>query len=1059
LASKTQKRLRHRAAIKPIPSMKKALSLLFVVVACLVAGIMPVHAATGFLKIHMLSVADGRGDCFIIELPDNSKMVVDIPDGWNTALVNKLQDLGFGGGIKYLVGTHEHIDHIGGMNNFLNSGFNINNTQIYYPKGSMNANSGSYNNLVTAAGNRGLAITKLVAGDYIINTTHDGKPFKVRVLSPANGKVNGGTDDWNDPNEASFIIKVQYGTKAILLQADCWGYNEMEVLAGPYASEINACQVLKVGHHGTAAPGGVTSTRGEYLDAAGVTRALITDGDKAINDTIKSRLQARNIRYWSTGDGDGYCWLRTDGASNWEEGEDPLWPAAPAVVAPSITSQPASQTVNPGANVTFSVTASGTAPLGYQWRLNGVDIAEANAASFTISNVQSSDAGNYSVIVENAAGDVTSANAVLTVRVPPSITTQPASQTVTAGGNVTFSVSATGTAPLSYQWRFNGANIAGATAASLAKSNVQSGDAGNYSVVVNNAAGSATSANAALTVNVPPSITTQPSGQTVNPGATVTFSVTASGTAPLSYQWTFNAANIAGANAASLTKSNVQGGDAGNYAVVVSNVAGSVTSANAVLSVNVPPSITTQPASQSVNAGSSVTFTVTASGTAPLSYQWAFNGVNIAGANAAAFTKTDVQSGDAGNYAVVVSNVAGSVTSANAILSLNVPPSITTQPSGQTVNPGANVTFSVTASGTAPLSYQWTFNGANIAGENASSLTKSNVQSGDAGNYAVVVSNVAGTVTSANAALSVNVPPSITTQPASQSVVSGGNVTFSVVAAGTAPLTYQWRFAGVNIAGQTGSSLTKTSVQSSDAGNYSVVVANAAGSVTSANAVLTVTAAPPSISTQPASQTVVQGTAATFSVVAGGTAPLTYQWRFNGANISGATTSSYTRSNAQTTHQGNYSVVVANSAGSVTSANASLTVKVNVILDNSNAGFTASATWTTGTSATDKYGTNYRYRNTASVSDPATWAANLGNTGSYTVSAWWSQGINRSTNAPYIVYHSTGSTTVYKNQQANGGTWQSLGVYNLTAGTNRVSLSCWTTTGFVVIGDAVKWSQ
>lgn len=869
--------------------MKKALSVLLVMAACLLAVTMPVRAATGFLKIHMLSVADGRGDCFIIELPDNTKMVVDIPDGWNTALVNKLQDLGFGGGIKYLVGTHEHIDHIGGMNNFLNSGFNINNTQIYYPKGSMNANSGSYNNLVTAAGNRGLAITKLVAGDYIVNTTHDGKPFKVRVLSPANGKVNGGTDDWNDPNEASFIIKIQYGNKAILLQADCWGYNEMEVLAGPYANEINACQVLKVGHHGTAAPGGVTSTRGEYLDAAGVNKALITDGDKAINDTIKSRLQARNIRYWSTGAGDGYCWLRTDGASSWEEGEDPLWPPAPTVVAPSITTQPSSQTVNPGANVTFSVAATGTAPLGYQWRFNGVDIADANATSFTISNVQSSDAGNYSVIVENAAGDATSANAVLTVRVPPSITTQPASQTVSAGSSVTFNVAASGTAPLSYQWRFNGANISGATAASFNKSNVQTSDGGNYSVVVNNAAGSATSANAALTVNVPPSITTQPSSQTVNPGATVAFSVTASGTAPLSYQWTFNGANIAGATAASFSKSNVQGADAGNYAVVVNNVAGSATSANAVLSVNVPPSITTQPASQTVNSGSTVTFTVAAGGTAPLNYQWRFNGANIAGANAASFSKSNVQSGDAGSYSVVVGNVAGSVTSANAVLTVNSAPSITTQP---------------------------------------------------------------------------------------------------------------------------------------------------------------------------ASQTVVQGSSATFSVVATGAAPLTYQWRFNGVSISGATAASYTRSNAQTSHQGNYSVVVANGAGSVTSANAALTVKVNVTLDNVNAGFTVTGTnWSTGTSATDKFGTNYRFRGTAQVSDPATWAANLGNTGSYTVSAWWSQGINRSVTAPYIVVHSTGSTTVNKNQQTNGGSWQSLGIYNLNAGTNTVRLSCWTTTGFVVMADAVKWSQ
>src|SRR5688572_22193276 len=166
--------------------MKKALSLLimvasskrcivYLVLACFLAAMTPLQAATGFLKIHMLSAGVGRGDCFLIELPDNTKMVVDVPDGWDNMLINKLNNLGFGGGIKYLVGTHEHSDHIGGMNNFLNSGFNINNTQIYYPKGAVNANAGAYDNLVTSSGNRGLAVTKLVAGNYIINTTYDGK--------------------------------------------------------------------------------------------------------------------------------------------------------------------------------------------------------------------------------------------------------------------------------------------------------------------------------------------------------------------------------------------------------------------------------------------------------------------------------------------------------------------------------------------------------------------------------------------------------------------------------------------------------------------------------------------------------------------------------------------------------------------------------------------------------------------------------------------------------------------------------------------------------------------
>jgi hypothetical protein len=438
----------------------------------------------------------------------------------------------------------------------------------------------------------------------------------------------------------------------------------------------------------------------------------------------------------------------------------------------------------------------------------------------------------------------------------PTITTQPASQTVTAGANVTFSVVASGTAPLSYQWAKNGANVAGATSATLTLNNVATSAAGSYTVVVSNSGGSITSSAATLTVNpaiVAPSITTQPASQTVTAGANVTFSVVASGTAPLSYQWAKNGANIAGATSASLTLNAVATSAAGSYTVVVSNSGGSVTSSAATLTVNpaiVAPSITTQPASQTVTAGANVTFSVVASGTAPLSYQWAKNGANISGATSATLTLNNVATSAAGSYTVVVSNSGGSVTSSAATLTVNpaiVAPSITTQPASQTVTAGANVTFSVVASGTAPLSYQWRKDGANIAGATSASLTLNAVPTSAAGSYTVVVSNSGGSVTSATATLTVNpavVAPSITTQPVSQTVTAGANVTFMVVASGTTPMSYQWQKNGANIAGATGASLVLTAVTSANAGSYTVIVSNSAGSATSSAATLTVNPAP-----------------------------------------------------------------------------------------------------------------------------------------------------------------------------------------------------------------------
>jgi hypothetical protein len=175
-------------------------------------------------------------------------------------------------------------------------------------------------------------------------------------------------------------------------------------------------------------------------------------------------------------------------------------------------------------------------------------------------------------------------------------------------------------------------------------------------------------------VNNAPLITTQPQGQTVVLGGTASFNVVATGSTPLAYQWRFNTVPISGATGTAYTRANVQTGDAGSYSVIITNIAGSVISSNAQLTVNVPPAITTQPQSLSVTVGSNATFTVTATGTLPLSYQWQFNSTGILGATGSSFTRSPAQTNDAGLYAVVVTNVAGSVTSSNASLTVNVPP-------------------------------------------------------------------------------------------------------------------------------------------------------------------------------------------------------------------------------------------------------------------------------------------------------------------------------------------------------------------------------------------------
>ena len=254
-------------------------------------------------------------------------------------------------------------------------------------------------------------------------------------------------------------------------------------------------------------------------------------------------------------------------------------------VPPYVIQQPASQSVVVAGDTSLSAVIGGVPAPACQWQFGGADIVGATNVTLVLTNVQPSQAGKYRILVSNSAGTVTSADAILTVIEPPVITTQPQNQTVVAGTNISLSVEVNGTAPLNFRWRRNGSEISGATNQILVLTNVLPELAGDYSVVVSNAAGSATSSNATLTVLEPPTIIQQPQSQTVYAGASVLLSVVASGEQPLSFQWRFNSVDISGAIDSVLVLTNVQSAQAGNYAVAVGNAAGVVISTDAMLTV------------------------------------------------------------------------------------------------------------------------------------------------------------------------------------------------------------------------------------------------------------------------------------------------------------------------------------------------------------------------------------------------------------------------------------------------------------------------------------------
>lgn len=274
----------------------------------------------------------------------------------------------------------------------------------------------------------------------------------------------------------------------------------------------------------------------------------------------------------------------------------------------------------------------------------------------------------------------------------------------------------------------------------------------------------------------------------------------------------------------------------------------------------------------------------------------------------------------------------------SALLTVNVTggqleePAITAQQQPLTVDEGQPASFSVTATGNPAPDFQWRKNGVNIDGATSATLDIPAAQLADAGEYDVVVSNSEGSVTSAAATLTVHVvPPSapaITSHPQSQTVNQGQPASFSVSATGHPAPTYQWRKGGVNIEGATSATFTIAAAQLADAGDYDVVVTNSEGGATSNAATLTVQEGPtaPQITAQPQALTVAAGQPASFSVTATGNPAPSYQWRKGGVEISGATSATFEIPAVTASDAGSYDVVVGNSAGSVTSEAAVLTV-------------------------------------------------------------------------------------------------------------------------------------
>ena len=539
-------------------------------------------------------------------------------------------------------------------------------------------------------------------------------------------------------------------------------------------------------------------------------------------------------------------------------------------VAPSITSPPTALTAFATSNVSFTVTAGGTAPLSYQWSREGVELNGATVATLTLNSVATNQAGNYSVVVTNLYGSVTSSVASLTVeRLSQTISFANLSPGRTSDAPFVPGATASSGLPLSY---FSSTP----TVATVSGSTVTITGIGS-TVITASQAGDATFLPASeisrtLLVGVAPSVTSPPAGLTANATSNAFFSASADGTQPLSFQWRRDGVDVSQATNATLALSNVQTNLAGSYSVVITNLYGSVTSSVAALTVDrLVQTITfgSLP-SKRLDAGQFALGAIASSG---LSVSYTSSDPGVAFVSGTTVTILGI------GTTTITASQAGSAIYLPAVSVLQtftvtgIPPIVgAPQSSTLAINSTSNVTFTVSSSGTGPVGYQWYGFTPRSAGATAVALVAGGFVfdapltdggrgylqapgvrfvggggSGAAGT-AMLNNGVVATVTITNPGFGYTTPPAVTIDPPS----------------GLLP-------------DQTNASLTISNVGTNDTGTYFAVVTNAWGSTTSSVATLTVNV--PVYITQQASDVVASfGNNVSFTLGVGGTLPMNFQW-------------------------------------------------------------------------------------------------------------------------------------------------------------------------------------
>ena len=670
---------------------------------------------------------------------------------------------------------------------------------------------------------------------------------------------------------------------------------------------------------------------------------------------------------------------------------------------PVVVTSPSPQTAASGGSGAFAALVYGATPLVYQWQVssdginwssvsNSAPYSGATTATLTITGATSAINGDqYRVVASNGEGSpATSGAAMLTVYYAPSFTLQPVNQTVTAGNNISFTANSSANPVATYQWQVstnggtswsnlsNGGVYSGVTTGTLAITGATASLNGyEYLAIATNSVNSTNSNAATLTVDFVPSFSLQPSNQTLTAGNNASFSVNTSGNPVATYQW--QVSTNGGTSWSNLSNGGVYSGvttgtlaitgataslNGYEYLAIATNSVNSTNSNAATLTVDFVPSFSLQPSNQTLTAGNNASFSVNTSGNPVATYQWqvstnggtSWSNLSNGGVYSGVTTGTLAITGATASlngyeYLAIATNSVNSTNSNAATLTVDYAPSITLQPTSQSVASGNNINFVAGASGNPAATYQWQVstnggtswsnlsNGGVYSGVTAATLTITGATGSlNSDQYRVVATNNVNSTNSNAATLTVlNFAPSFTLQPVSQGVLVGTGISFTASASGNPFPTYQWQISSDSVnwtnltnsgpyGGVTTTTLTINSVTAGLNGDqYRCVATNSVTSVNSNAATLSVILVVTPVINSAASAPGSVGSSFSYTITAAN-APTTYGASGLPAGLSVDTGSGIISGTPTTVGTSTVSISAGNAAGTST---ASLTIAIS----------------------------------------------------------------------------------------------------------------------------------